>query len=383
VDPIVLSGADDAPPVAFRGGAVAFKSPHGLSRLDALLVDSLPKSSTGRLLAGFDSEGAVALAAAATLPDVSVVWTHLDAYVGAKARENAARNGLLERVAIRVEADPPGFTARGAPAEAPFDRAHAPFPAKGESLLNLERAEQLHDVLAVGGTLVAATDGDPTRLKELLKDVFGRADVDRREDYGGVVRAVRTKERAAWKEHAHVLTVDAAERVLEIETRPGTFSYGRLDRGTKALMRSPHNRLAPNARVLDVGCGHGVLGLAALLRAPKGSATLVDSNARAVDLARRNAARNGLDRAEVLLRADLEGLPEAAFDVALANPPYFGDYRIARSFVRAARAALRRGGELRLVVKAIEPHVEIVGARFDEVKVHRDGDYGIVVGRVA
>jgi FkbM family methyltransferase len=84
-------------------------------------------------------------------------------------------------------------------------------------------------------------------------------------------------------------------------------------------------------RVLDVGAGVGVVGLAVARRAPRATVTLVEREATLADLARSNVERNGLQERAHVLEADvsrrLDDLPalkaEAeSFDHVLANPPY-------------------------------------------------------------
>jgi FkbM family methyltransferase len=84
-------------------------------------------------------------------------------------------------------------------------------------------------------------------------------------------------------------------------------------------------------RVLDVGAGVGVVGLAVAHRAPRASVTLVEREPALARLARDNAERNGLATRVRVLEADvsrrLEQLEQLAteaesFDHVLANPPY-------------------------------------------------------------
>lgn len=72
-------------------------------------------------------------------------------------------------------------------------------------------------------------------------------------------------------------------------------------------------------RVLDVGCGTGVLGFVLLQR---GAAQLLacDLDPRAVDCARDNARRLGLDERCDVVQADL--WPETRADLVLFNPPW-------------------------------------------------------------
>jgi ribosomal protein L11 methyltransferase len=78
--------------------------------------------------------------------------------------------------------------------------------------------------------------------------------------------------------------------------------------------------LRPGAQVLDVGCGSGILGLAALaLGAPR--AVAVDISGRAVRQTVANAARNGLLPRLAAVKGSTECL-RGPFDLILANLPW-------------------------------------------------------------
>lgn len=90
-------------------------------------------------------------------------------------------------------------------------------------------------------------------------------------------------------------------------------------------------RVSRKARVLDVGAGVGVVGLAVARRAPSTDVTLVERELLLAGLARGNIERNGLQARVRLVQADvsrrLDELPELradaeSFDHVLANPPY-------------------------------------------------------------
>jgi len=81
--------------------------------------------------------------------------------------------------------------------------------------------------------------------------------------------------------------------------------------------------LPPGARVLDVGTGSGAVALALKHELPDLDVTGSDVSAPALELARANAQRLGLDVR--WLHADLlDGIPDE-FDAILSNPPYVAE----------------------------------------------------------
>ena len=206
---------------------------------------------------------------------------------------------------------------------------------------------------------------------------------------GASFYAERKREGSVLSDRSHVgraviRPADGSDEIpLDVETRPGTFAYRRFDAGTRALAEAWTP--AGERDVLDLGAGCGALGIVAALRLPGARVTLVDSNVRAIGCARRNAARMGVaERVEALVRADLEGLPAASADLVLANPPYFGDFRIARSFAGAARHALRPGGHALFVAKAGKAGdalADVLREAFDAVDVGERAGYAIVTAR--
>ena len=100
------------------------------------------------------------------------------------------------------------------------------------------------------------------------------------------------------------------------------------------------------ARVLDLFCGTGALGLEALSRGAA-SAVLVDSDPA---LARRNVEALGLgDRAEVV-RSDalrwLDRAPASSFDLVLCDPPYGLVSRLSDDLDQPLLRVLSAGGRV-------------------------------------
>ncbi|MDR2201889.1 MAG: 50S ribosomal protein L11 methyltransferase [Clostridiales bacterium] len=94
-------------------------------------------------------------------------------------------------------------------------------------------------------------------------------------------------------------------------------------------------------RVADVGCGSGILGLAALALGAK-NCTFIDSDAAAVAAAKENCARNGVLSACKIIKGDLLRADGDTFDICLAN--LTADVLL-RLYERVA-ARLKAGGAL-------------------------------------
>jgi SAM-dependent methyltransferase len=81
--------------------------------------------------------------------------------------------------------------------------------------------------------------------------------------------------------------------------KPGVWSWNEVNPGTAALIDVME--IEPADRVLDLGCGTGLIGLAAARLVTTGRVTLVDVNSAAVMCAQQTPAANGIANAEVWL----------------------------------------------------------------------------------
>jgi release factor glutamine methyltransferase len=77
----------------------------------------------------------------------------------------------------------------------------------------------------------------------------------------------------------------------------------------------------PEPRVLDVGTGSGAIALAIADEHPGALVTAIDASDDALEVARANADRAGLN-VELAQRDLFEGLPDGPWDLVVSNPPY-------------------------------------------------------------
>lgn len=129
----------------------------------------------------------------------------------------------------------------------------------------------------------------------------------------------------------------------------GVFCAERLDIGTRFLLR---HLPAPGAgRVVDLGCGNGVVGTAVALADPAAEVLFVDESFQAVASAEATYKANGVPgHAEFRVGDGLAGVAPGSVDLVLNNPPFHShqattDATAWRMFTGAKRA-LRPGGEL-------------------------------------
>ncbi len=243
-----------------------------------------------------------------------------------------------------------------------------PVPEGGERLLKLDMLEQSFHVLRPHGRLVVLTPYEKdTFVPGALKKIFGR--VHAPAAGGGMLFWVQRDGERPRRRHEVTFQVSRGDAPsARFLSRPGTFSYGRFDDGARALVETAE--VSPGDAILDVGCGCGTNGVLAGLRAgPEGRVAFFDSNVRAVALAEHNARANGLTNFQAIASSRVEGVPEASFDVALANPPYYAQLSIAELFVERCANLLRPGGRFYLVTKQPDTVGPMVADHFGTTEV--------------
>jgi 16S rRNA (guanine1207-N2)-methyltransferase len=138
-------------------------------------------------------------------------------------------------------------------------------------------------------------------------------------------------------------------KVVTFTTDRGVFSYEQVDPGTALLIENLE--LRGDERLLDLGCGWGAIGIAAALSLPHGSATLVDLNHRAVQLARENVRVNHVTNAQVLKGDLYEPVQGERYDVIATNPAFKAGRELVLRSLSEAKDHLVPGGRLVMVGK--------------------------------
>ncbi|WP_187768203.1 class I SAM-dependent methyltransferase [Paenibacillus sp. PL91] len=132
-------------------------------------------------------------------------------------------------------------------------------------------------------------------------------------------------------------------------TDAGVFSKSGVDYGSQVLIDALD--LEVDAKVLDVGCGYGPIGLTAAKLADKGQVTMIDINERAVELSRENAKLNHIANVTVLQSNVFEAVKHMKFDVIVTNPPIRAGKLVVHQIFEEGFELLERGGSMWVVIQ--------------------------------
>ena len=150
---------------------------------------------------------------------------------------------------------------------------------------------------------------------------------------------------------------------------PGVFASRRLDPGSSLLLKTFEGAL-PRGRLLDFGCGSGVLSITLMTAGADIEATLLDDSALALESTRLGLAENGLEGR--LVASD--GLAElvGTYDWIISNPPFHRgvdhDLDIAADFFRRAGTFLAENGRIRVVFNRHLPYEAWLREAFGRVE---------------
>lgn len=150
------------------------------------------------------------------------------------------------------------------------------------------------------------------------------------------------------KSNRRLITFSFYSKEYSLYSDNGVFSKDKFDYGTRVLLQNIDiNNLS--GKVLDLGCGTGVVGLILGTLNKNISIDMVDVNERAIELAKENIKLNNIDNNVFV--SDIYSNVNKKYDFIITNPPIRAGKDVVRSFLIGAKDYLNVNGSLYFVMR--------------------------------
>jgi 16S rRNA (guanine1207-N2)-methyltransferase len=160
---------------------------------------------------------------------------------------------------------------------------------------------------------------------------------------------------------------------LIFETSPELFSPAGIDAGTNAMLSVAEFR--EDDKVLDLGCGYGVVGILAAKLIGSGKVTMSDSNPKAVEYTAKNAELNSVGGARIIQSDGFQNIDDKDYSLILSNPPYHENFNVPKAFIEKGFNRLQVGGRMMMVTKRETWYRNKLTAVFGGVRVRHMNGY--------
>jgi 16S rRNA (guanine1207-N2)-methyltransferase len=146
-----------------------------------------------------------------------------------------------------------------------------------------------------------------------------------------------------------MITIEINAISMIFNTTATLFSPNSLDNGTRAMLSCA--QFTKTDKVLDLGCGYGVVGIYIAKLIGEENVTMVDIDDMVVNIARENAKQNGVPGIRIVQSDGFNNLDERGYTIILSNPPYHSDFSVAKHFIEKGFNRLAIGGKMLMVTK--------------------------------
>ncbi|MCH4547465.1 methyltransferase [Rhizobium changzhiense] len=163
---------------------------------------------------------------------------------------------------------------------------------------------------------------------------------------------------------------------LRLNTSLRGFSPKAIDPGTSTLLSLV--KIGEENKVLDLGCGYGVVGIFAARFTNPMLVHMVDIDPEMVRLAKKNAEANGVSSVNCCISDGFDNVNETGFDLILSNPPYHVDFSVPKKFIEKGFNRLAIGGSLWMVVKRQAWYENKLRKTFGGVKIYQLNGYCVL-----
>lgn len=164
---------------------------------------------------------------------------------------------------------------------------------------------------------------------------------------------------------------------MVFETAPSIFSPNSIDQGTLAMLSVID--FLPSDKVLDLGCGYGVVGILAGKLIGEQNVIMCDVSEQAIESAAMNLRLNNVPEISIRLSDGYKNVAETDFTLILSNPPYHADFSVPKHFIEVGFKKLVLGGKLVMVTKRLDWYKNKLTSVFGGVKIHEINGYYVFV----
>ncbi|KMV29108.1 16S rRNA methyltransferase [Photobacterium swingsii] len=182
--------------------------------------------------------------------------------------------------------------------------------------------------------------------------------------WGRCDNEVQAFELSAWFRN-YPITVAGTE--LTIRSLPGVFSHGEFDKGSELLLNTlPKLR----GKVLDFGCGAGVIGAVMKTNNPSIELELCDISALAIESAKETFRINNLEAK--FTATDVYAELPGSYNYLISNPPFHAGlktfYAATEDFIAQAPQHLHDDGALIIVANSFLQYPPLIEKSFGECR---------------
>lgn len=164
---------------------------------------------------------------------------------------------------------------------------------------------------------------------------------------------------------------------LKFETDSSNFSPNNIDIGTLAMLSVTD--FLQDDKILDLGCGYGVVGILAGKLIGQENIIMCDISETAVEQAKINSKLNQVPNIDIRLSDGLRNVPDNDFTLILSNPPYHTDFSVPKHFIEVGFKKLVFGGKLIMVTKRLDWYKNKFNTIFGGVKIHEINGYYVFI----
>lgn len=165
----------------------------------------------------------------------------------------------------------------------------------------------------------------------------------------------------------------------EFHTLDSLFSYKQVDIGTQQMIK--HIELQPDSKVLDLGCGYGVVGIWAAHTIGSKNVVMSDVNVAALEMAAENVTINNLEKIRIVQSNGFDNIFDVDFTIIMSHPPYHTDFSVAKSFIEGSYKHLQMDGWLVMVTKRFEWYKNKIHSVFGGVKWIESSGYYVFMAQ--